>query len=130
MARAQYVRLYADADGESHFLDEEMELRSVNFAPPAPPLNVSAYTPTKQFALLSGPRGWVGDWHPTPTRQFMIWLSGEADIEVSDGEVRRFKPGSILLLEDTAGKGHVSRVVGGDVTVAVVQLADSSSGHS
>ena len=44
MARAQYVRLYADADGESHFLDEEMELRSVNFAPPAPPLNVSAFT--------------------------------------------------------------------------------------
>ena len=60
----------------------------------------------------------------------MIWLSGETDFEVSDGEVRRFKPGSLLLLEDTAGKGHVSRVVGEDVTVAVVQLADSSSGHS
>jgi hypothetical protein len=130
MAKARYVRLYADADGESHFSDEEMELRSVNFAPPAPPLDVSAYTPTKQFAILFGPRGWVGDWHPAPTRQFMIWLSGETDIEVSDGEVRRFKPGSLLLMENTIGKGHVSRVAGGDVTVAVVQLADSSSGHS
>ena len=52
MAKAQYVRLYADADGKSHFSDEEIELRLVNFAPPAPPLNVSAFTPTKQFALL------------------------------------------------------------------------------
>ena len=128
MARVRYVRLYADADGESHFSDEEMELRPVNFAPPAPPFNVSAYTPTKQFVLLSAPRGWVGDWHPTPVRQFIIWLSGEADFEVSAGEVRRFKPGSLLLVEDTTGKGHVSRVVGGGVTMAAVQLADSS-GH-
>ena len=72
MAKAQYVRLYADADGKSHFSDEEIELRLVNFAPPAPPLNVSAFTPTKHFALLSAPRGWIGDWHPTPTRQFVI----------------------------------------------------------
>ncbi len=52
------------------------------------------------------------------------------DFEVSDGEVRRFEPGNVLLLEDTAGKGHVSRVIGGDATMAVVQLPDSSSGHT
>ena len=123
MLKTRYVRLYAGADGESHFSDEEVELRPVNFAPPAPPLNLSAYTPVKQFALLHGPHRWVGDWHPAPMRQFMIWLSGEAEIQVSDGEVRRFKPGSLLLMENTVGKGHVTRAVAGDVTVAVVQLA-------
>jgi hypothetical protein len=30
---------------------------------------------------------------------------------VSDGEVRRFAPGRIILVEDLAGKGHASRVV-------------------
>jgi hypothetical protein len=53
MQTARYVRLYADADGESHFSDEEMGLRPVTFAPPAPPVNLSAFTPTKQFACLS-----------------------------------------------------------------------------
>lgn len=61
---ARYVRLYADADGESHFSDEETELKSVNFAPPASPVNVSAFTPAKHFVLLHAPAGWFGDWHP------------------------------------------------------------------
>jgi hypothetical protein len=42
----------------------------------------------------------------------MFCLSGELEVEVSDGEIRRFGPGSVILVEDTSGKGHVSRVVG------------------
>lgn len=120
----QYVRVYAGSDGESHFSDEEMELRSVNFAPPAPPINLSAFILTKQMALLLSPAGWFGDWHPAPHRQFFVRLGGEVEIRVSDGEVRRFGPGSIFLVEDTSGKGHTTRVIGGDATAAVVQLAD------
>jgi len=43
-------------------------------------------------------------------RQFVIVLFGELEVEVSDGEKRRFEPGGICLVEDTAGKGHISRV--------------------
>ena len=75
------VRIYAGADGESHFSYEEIELSPVNFAPPVSPLNLSAYTPAKQFARLHGPYRWVGNRHPTPARQFMIWLLDEAEIE-------------------------------------------------
>jgi hypothetical protein len=39
---------------------------------------------------------------------------------VSDGEVRQFGPGSMVLFEDTTGKGHLSRVVGPTEAVAVV----------
>ena len=35
------------------------------------------------------------------------------DVEVSDGEVRRFSPGSVVLVEDSHGTGHVARPVGG-----------------
>ena len=71
------------------------------------------------------PSGWFGDWHPTPRRQIFFCLSGEVEAQVSDGEVRRFGAGSIVLLEDTTGKGHVSRVVSSeDNIVAVVQLPE------
>ena len=119
----KYVRLYADASGESHFEDLEMALTPVDFAPPAPPINVSAFAPATAYGFLSPPPGWDGGWHPTPARQILFYLSGEIEAEVSDGEVRRFGPGSITLVEDMSGKRHASRVVGViDVLLAVVQL--------
>ena len=60
------------------------------------------------------PAGRVQDWHTAPRRQFVVNLTGEVEIEVSDGETRRFGPGSILLAEDTTGKGHISRGIGND----------------
>jgi len=39
-------------------------------------------------------------------------LTGEVEIQTSDGDIRRFGPGSILLAEDLSGKGHISRGVG------------------
>ena len=125
MMKTRYVRVYADADGESHFSDEEMDLKSVNFAPPAPPVNISAFTPAKHFVLLHAPAGWFGNWHPTPYRQFFFFLVGNVEVRVSDGEVRRFGPGGILLVEDTTGRGHTTRAIAGDALTAVVQLAES-----
>jgi len=121
----KYVRVYADENGESHFEDVEVGLTPVDFAPPAPPMNLSAFTSATQFGFVSAPLGWYGDWHPAPRRQIFFHLSGESEAEVSDGEMRRFGPGSVLLVEDTTGKGHTSRVVGtADVLLAVMQLKD------
>lgn len=125
MTKMRYVRMYADPDGESHFADEEAELRPVDFAPPAPPLNLSVPISAKQVAFFEMPEGWYGDWHPAPQRQFFFFLAGEIEAEVSDGEVRRFRPGSVLLMEDTTGRGHASRSVGGSAVASVVPLADS-----
>ena len=121
----QYVRLYADAAGESHFEDVEIDLAATNFAPPAPPLHVSPFSPAERYGFLIMPPGWDGDWHPTPRRQIFFYLAGEVEGEASDGERRRFGPGSITLVEDTTGKGHRSRNAGTtDVLVAVVQLPE------
>ena len=116
------VRLYSDAAGESHFEDFEIELHTVDFAPPAPPMLLSAYSDVSRFALLSCPPGWHGDWHPAPHRQWMLFLSGKARVEVSDGEVREFGAGDIALLEDTTGRGHRSEQSGVEpFLIAVVQ---------
>ena len=121
----QYVRLYADAAGESHFEDVEMDLAATSFAPPAPPLHVSPFNPAERYGFMIIPPGWDGDWHPTPRRQVFFYLAGEVEGEASDGERRRFGPGSVTLVEDTTGKGHRSRNAGSsDVVLAVVQLPD------
>lgn len=121
----QYVRIYSDDAGESHFEDVELALAPLDFAPPAPPIRVSAFSPAAMYGFLSSPPGWYGDWHPTPRRQMLFYLAGEIEAETSDGEVRRFEAGSVTLVEDTAGKGHRSRVIGGgDVLLAAVQLPD------
>ncbi len=40
-------------------------------------------------------------------------LIGSVEITVSDGNKRVFNPGSVVLLEDTTGPGHISRAVAG-----------------
>ena len=121
----KYTRYFADERGESHIEDVEVELTARNFAPPAPPLHLSTMTLATGVAFVRFPAGWYGDWHPSPRRQFFLFLAGELEGETSDGERRRYGPGSAALLADTTGKGHRSRVVGdGEVLAAVVQLAD------
>jgi quercetin dioxygenase-like cupin family protein len=120
-----YTRLFADENGESHFEDIEATFKSVDFAPPAPPLDLLEFGPAEYCSLLKGPESWYGDWHPAPFRQIHFYLSGEGEAETSDGEIRQFGPGSIVLVEDTTGKGHRSRNVGSsEVIVATVKLID------
>ncbi|QBD75499.1 hypothetical protein EPA93_05565 [Ktedonosporobacter rubrisoli] len=120
----KYTRIYADKNGDSHFEDVEVEMSLVDFAPPAPPLDLSPAMPSTNVAFLGSPAGWDSEPHPAPRRLLLIYLTGEAEITVSDGEARRFGPGSVVLAEDTSGKGHASRAVGdGNVLTAVVQLA-------
>jgi hypothetical protein len=122
----KYIRLYSDDDGESHFETCEVGFESVDFAPPAPPLDIAAFGDADQCFILRAIPGWQGDWHPAPYRQLHIYLSGEIEAETSDGEIRRIGAGDIALVEDTSGVGHRSRVVGStDVVIAAVKLADS-----
>jgi len=122
----KYVRLYADDDGESHFETIEVELDPTDYAPPAPPINVSSPVPARQVIFLAVPSGWLGDWHPSPTRQFMFFTAGELEIETSDGDVRLFRSGDVGLGEDVYGRGHRSRVLGDTgVSAVIVQMADA-----
>jgi hypothetical protein len=120
-----FVRISCDANGGSHFSEETILFKLVDFAPPAPPISISAVMPAESVAIISSPAGWHGDFHPAPRRQFMFMLSGELEVEVSDGEIRRLSSGSVLLVEDTTCRGHISRVVGKNrVYMAAMPLRD------
>lgn len=119
----QIVRLFSDADGESHFEDVEIELDLTDYVPPAPPLYLSPATPANEFAFMKAPAGWSSDWHPSSARNLFFVLSGEWEVTASDGQSRSFGVGSVFLVEDTTGKGHSSRVTSEtDSLAAMVRL--------
>ena len=64
-------------------------------------------------------------WHTGPARQFVITLSGNSEVEVSGGVHIAAGPGHINLIEDTTGKGHITRNFGPDGRIALtIPLAD------
>lgn len=119
----RYTRIYSDESGETHFAMADIAMRMTPFAPPAAPMATAPFTPATRITFLAPAAGWYGEPHPTPARQLFLCLAGEWEVAVSDGETRRFGPGSVALLDDTTGKGHATRIVGDvDGLAAMVQL--------
>jgi hypothetical protein len=109
----KYARTFATSDGESHFEDVEVPPELVQVVPGRPAFETSTPFSTRDTILMHVGADWDGSWHPTPKRWFMVTLAGEIEITTSDSETRSFGPGCIWLLDDTTGKGHNTRVLGG-----------------
>lgn len=103
------VRIYTGDDGESHFQDVDIALEARG---PVGRLSELIRGPGVLFREVDG--DYDLDFHNAPRRQFVVNLVGSVDIEIGDGTVRRLGPGSILLAEDTSGRGHISRAVNGE----------------
>jgi hypothetical protein len=115
----KYLRLYATEDGESHFEHIEIDLKLADYAPTAPPLSLSEMSTATHVGFMEAPSEWTSDWHPSSARTLFVVLSGEWEVTASDGESRRFGVGSVLLVDDTSGKGHRSRVISESLAVMV-----------
>ena len=100
--------LYVDANGETHFRDIEVAwVEERNFS------KLSARLPATGIIFRETSADYDLDWHPAPRRQYIINLDGGVKITASDGESRVIGAGEVLLVEDTSGKGHLSKSVGG-----------------
>jgi hypothetical protein len=123
-----YARLYTGADNETHFEDVTVTFTYQGYGTKMPTVwfPQDGVMDAAGFHFVSMPAGWDGgEWHPAPRRQFIIPLNGKMEFQASDGEKRTFGPGDILLVEDTAGKGHISRMVSPSLGVfAVVPLPE------
>lgn len=118
-----FTHIFADPQGESHLVQRTMALASRVFARNAPPLDVSAVHAASGFEALRFPADWTGGWHNSPHRQWGFILSGAVCVTTSDGTTRELRAGEAFLLEDTHGKGHLTRVIGGgDVVWVAVQI--------
>jgi len=112
LTQVTYHRIYVDSQGDSHFDVVTVEQSLSQAAPPAAPFYVSEDGPATKYRFYTFDPGWIGELHPAPTRQFLALMSGAVEMETTDGTVRRFMPGDLVLLEDTSGKGHVTRNIG------------------
>ena len=101
-------RLYADASGESHFQDVEVE-----FTESTRSGGLSKRLPATGIIFREVPPDYDLDWHPAPRRQYIINLDGGVQLTASDGETRRIGAGEVILVEDTWGKGHRSKALEG-----------------
>jgi len=102
------TRIYADEDGESHFAELNIPLREAGEIGA-----LSELFPVKDIIFRETGRDYDYTWHNAPCRQFVLMLEGSVEIEVSDGARRIFHSGDILLVEDTTGRGHISKAVNG-----------------
>ena len=99
-------RLYTDEKGESHFATEEVE-----YVESTPSGRLSKRLPATGIIFREVPPTYDLDWHPAPRRQYIINLDAGVQLTASDGEVRRVKAGEVVLVEDTWGKGHLSKAI-------------------
>lgn len=118
-----FTHLWADANGVSHFRDEKLSFEAAR--PERPTAGTSAPTNPDPEALVALPlrgatgatflylkRAAVEDWHRAPRRMYLIAVQGMSEVTAGDGQVRRFGLGSIILMDDLTGKGHITRAVG------------------
>jgi|SRR5665647_180405 quercetin dioxygenase-like cupin family protein len=116
----QYVRLYSDDKGETHFAAVTLQLNEADYRPPAPLLHVSHAYEAGAVQFVRMPSGWVGNAIHPPKHQFLIGLKGSLEITTSDGKSRTFGPGDTVLMEDVSGKGHRSRVKGAEEFISAI----------
>jgi hypothetical protein len=116
--QAKYTRVFADEHGESRFEDGLVTELEPGFAPPGvitPAFSAPFLTTDGTCFWIGIPKNWKEDWpHAAPRRMIIVTTQGEYEITTSDGEVRRFPIGSVVLVEDTSGAGHLFTIVGAE----------------
>jgi hypothetical protein len=98
---AKLVRVYATPDGGSR-------VEELTISPEAKPIDITRMT----AGAYRGSGATAPDWHTAPRKQFAINMTGELEVELTDGTRRRIGAGDLVFLEDVTGKGHVTRALG------------------
>lgn len=93
-------RLWTGDDGDSHVEHGAIDLGD------DPGALMTGAIPATSVKFQETAAGHEFSWHPAPTRQFVITLSGVLHFATRDGETFTLTPGDVLLAEDTTGSGH------------------------
>lgn len=118
------TRLYTGSDGQTHA--EEVEAKFTTGAPN----EVYKLMAITGAELHRSTPGNVQDWHRAPRRQYVITLTGQAELEVAGGKKIHVGPGHIDLVEDTTGKGHITRTVGNEDRITLTLPLSDQAGST
>jgi hypothetical protein len=119
----QITRIYTGPDGMTH--SEEIEAKP----DPSGPGNVIKLMPVSGAEIHRLTPGTTLNWHPGPRYQYVITISGHGELEIADGKKIAEDPGHITLIEDTTGKGHITRTLGTEDRVALWLPLVEQPGH-
>jgi len=111
--------LYVDDQGETHWRDIEIEWVEEGLGG-----KLSQRIPATGIIFRQVPATYDYDWHPAPRRQYIINLDAGVEITASDGESRVIGAGEVFLVEDTKGKGHLSKAVDGKLRHCIFVATD------
>ena len=121
----KFQRIHSDEQGETHFGTQEIPDQEVPFGPPPNPTGLKTdFGAVESMFTFLVPAGTDVPAHNAPQPYICIILSGEAEVEASDGGSQRFGPGEVLFCDDLTGKGHVTRAIS-DVVAAFVNRSAS-----
>jgi quercetin dioxygenase-like cupin family protein len=98
---AKVTRIFATPDGGSRIED-------LVISPEAGSVPITRMT----AGVYGGSGARAPDWHQAPRKQFAINMTGDLEVEITDGTRRRIGAGDLVFLEDTTGRGHVTRALG------------------
>jgi hypothetical protein len=121
-----YLRIYTGSDGQTHFADEEVPTVQREVFAGFQPFDVAQPIPVSSLILLRYPEQATREpgWHNAPRRQFAV-ADKDMEFEVSDGQRRHVGAGTVVLVEDTTGKGHRTRALAeGDVLLLFLPLVE------
>jgi hypothetical protein len=115
----RFIHLYSDEAGETHLGEIDYSMATTKHGLIAE--NIAS--DTVGLRVYDGGTE-TTDFETSPRRQLVIPLAGRAEIEASDGTRRVLEVGTILLAEDTVGRGHLVRELDQPRLALVVPLLD------
>ncbi len=118
----KYVTLYTGTDDNSYFREDDP---GVETKQPLGSYSKKFLTTSLMFrTFLAGAKY---DWHNAPQPQYIVYLEGKVEVEVSSGEKKIFNPGDVLFATDLKGKGHITRTLTNGRSIIITTQDDKKN---
>lgn len=125
---AHYTRIFTDDQGDSRFEDVTIELRQAFSVQGIEVLPLAPFLASEGTFWVGSTTAWKADaLHTAPRRFIIVGVQGEYSVTTSKGVTRHFSPGSVLLVEDTSGRGHSTKTVSDGFAFCVALPAEANT---
>jgi len=108
------TNIHVDAHGHSYFGEVDLPQTGNERRVSAKPQDVEYWQMSKTLP------GHYADFTTVPEPRFVSVLSGSMELTVSNGEKRYFSRGDMVMLQDTTGQGHTTKVIGFEPCVSLI----------
>ena len=121
----KFTTIYVDDHGHSYFGEVDLPQSGNARRIGARPQDVKYWRAGKMLP------GHYKDFHRVEDIELLCVMSGHMELTVSNGERRYFARSDMVLLQDTTGQGHTTRIIGTEpcqtLHIAMPDMGDFTS---